>query len=282
MKRWVAGIAGLVACASESRTTSPATVEIVGADYAFMVPPVLPPGRTTFQFANEGKVRHELNITRLKPDIPVERFLQIVRAGESTQDLTEGPVGVLFAGPGGRSESGLTVDLRPGDRYAVIRIFRDSAEAKPHYDLGMYSVITVSRTPEVTEPSPAAVDTIIATDYAFRYPQSLEPGVHTFVMRNDGMVRHQLSLSLLKKGATLEQVMKAGADGIDPDSFFEEASFGLLHARAGQSPVGALTVDMLPGRDYVIACFFRDDENAPEHVDLGMFGTIRVRPHPAD
>ena len=33
---------------------------------------------------------------------------------------------------------------------------------------------------------------------------------------------------------------------------------------------------MLPERDYVIACFFRDGPDAPEHVDLGMLGIIRT------
>ncbi|MGK2962689.1 MAG: hypothetical protein ACSLFK_11160 [Gemmatimonadaceae bacterium] len=257
-------------------------VEIVGADYAFKSPASLPAGRTTFQFANEGKVRHELNITRLKPDVSIERFLEVVRAGENTRELTEGPVGVLFADPGGRSESGLTVDLRPGDRYAVICIFRDSEDAKPHFDLGMYSVITVGQAFSATDPEPPAVDTIVATDYAFQYPQSVEPGVHTFIMRNDGKVRHQLSVSLLKEGATLDLVMNAGAQGVDPDSFFEDTSFGLVHARGGQTPLGGLTVDMLPGRDYVIACFFKDTDDAPEHVELGMVGTIRVNPRATD
>jgi hypothetical protein len=97
------------------------------------------------------------------------------------------------------------------------------------------------------------------------------------MMLNKGKQRHQLALSLLKKGVTLDSVMKAGDSGGDPDALFE-GSFGLLHSRAGQDPIGELTLTMLPDRDYVIACFFKDDENSPEHVDLGMVGVIRTGP----
>jgi len=38
-----------------------------------------------------------------------------------------------------------------------------------------------------------------------------------------------------------------------------------------------MTVDMLPGREYMIACFFKDTDKSPEHYALGMYGSIKVR-----
>ncbi len=205
----------------------------------------------------------------------VEKFLEVVRSGESVRDITEGPVGVLFADAGGRSDAGLSVNLRPGEKYAVICIFRDSADAKRHYDLGMYTAISIDRAQAVAPLPQLPTDTIIATDYAFQYPRQVRPGKHTFLMLNRGKQRHQLALSLLRKGVTLDSVAKVEDAGGDPDALFE-GSFGLLHGRAGQDPVGELTLTMLPDRDYVIACFLKDDEQSPEHVDLGMFGIIRT------
>jgi plastocyanin/uncharacterized cupredoxin-like copper-binding protein len=266
--------------ASADKPVSPAEVEVVATDYAFQAPASLPAGRTTFRFVNQGKVRHELNVSRLKPGVSIDALLKKVRAEESVKDLTEGPVGVLFAKSGGRSEAGLTVELTPGEMYAVICIFRDSAGAKPHYDLGMYSVISVGEGQSVSTAPQAVVDTIVATDYAYQYPRTLAPGKHTFVMRNDGKMRHELSIVLLKKGVTFDKLREVEKARGDVEALFD-GDFGLLHSRGLENPLGQLTIDMLPGREYVIACFFQDDEKSPPHYDLGMFGSITISGTPA-
>jgi len=264
-----------IGCGRTEQVSRINDVEIVASDYAFQAPQQLPAGRTTFRFTNNGKQRHELNITRLKKGVSTEQMLSAIRADQSVKSLTEGSVGVLFAEPGGTSSSGLTVDLMPGQSYAVICIFRDSAGAKPHYDLGMSTMISVNDGKAVAAASQAATDTIIATDYAYQYPRTLAPGRHTFWMRNEGKQRHELSFSLLKKGVTLARLLEVEKSGASVDSLFD-GDLGLLHARGGEAPVGNLTFDMLPDREYVIACFFQDDEKSPEHYKLGMFGSIRT------
>lgn len=285
----IAGIAALLAAgckpadkpvASADTRVSPAKVEIVATDYAFQAPATLPAGRTTFTFVNHGKVRHELNISRLKQGMSIDTLLKLVRADQTVRDVTEGHVGVLFADSGGRSDAGLTVELTPGETYAVICIFRDSADAKRHYDLGMYSLIRVEKAQATAASPPSVVDTIVATDYAFQYPRTVAPGVHTFFMRNDGKMRHQLDIVLLKKGVTFQKLREVEKAGGDVEALFD-GSFGLLTARGLQNPLGALTIDMLPGREYVIACFFKDDEKSPEHYALGMFGSITTTGTPA-
>ena len=250
-------------------------VEIVGNDYAFTAPASVPAGRTTFRFTNNGKVRHELNISRLKPGVSIDQLLTAVRADQTVQPLIEGPVGVLFAQPGETSQSSLSVDLAKGQKYAVICIFRDSAGAKRHYDLGMHSVIDVGAAQAVAPMPQLPTDTIIATDYAFQYPREVAPGRHTFVLRNEGKQRHELDFVLLKKGVTLKHLQEAEKSGGNVDSLFE-GSFGLLHGRPGQEILGNLVIDMLPDREYVIACFFKDNDKSPEHYMLGMFGSIRT------
>ena len=237
------------------------------------MPDSLPAGVTTFRFVSTGKVRHELNISRIKPGVSMDSLLATVRAGRTVTDLIEGPVGVLFAEPGDSSSAGLTVDLKTGERYAVVCIFADSAGAKQHFDLGMYKMLTV--TGGSSAPPQVATDTIIATDYAFQYPRELPPGPRTFVMQNHGKQRHQLVIELLKKGVTLDSVMSVAKKGGDIYALMEGA-FGLLHSRGGHDPLGGLTVNLLPEREYAIACLFRDTPQSPEHVDLGMFGLIRT------
>jgi hypothetical protein len=272
-------IAALAACTPRAESGNEAanpevnTIVVRGSDYAFTMPDSLPAGLTTFRFTSTGKVRHELNISRLKPDVTMDSLLGTVRADRPVTNLIEGPVGVLFAEPGDSSSAGLTVELRPGERYAVICIFSDSAGARRHFDLGMYKQVTVRNEP--AEPARLAADTIIATDYAFQYPRELPPGRRTFVMRNDGKQRHQFSIELLKKGVTLDSLMKVAKSGGDVYALMDGA-YGLLHSRAGTQHIGGLTLDLLPDREYLIACFFRDTPQSPEHVDLGMYGVIRT------
>lgn len=261
-------------------TGCPNDIEIVATDYAFETPARVHAGRVSFRFVNKGKVRHELNIARLKPGISIDEYLDSVRADRSVQKLIDGPVGVLFAAPGTKSAAGLSVNLRPGDRYSIICIFKDTKEAKRHYDLGMYKVVSVTGArPAAGLPQPAT-DTVVATEYAFQYPRSVEAGRHTFVFRNEGKMRHELDIALLKQGVTLARVRELEKTGANVDSLFEAIDFGLLHARSGVTPLGELTVDMLPGREYAIACFFRDTDKSPPHYDLGMFGSIIVSQKP--
>jgi hypothetical protein len=72
----------------------------------------------------------------------------------------------------------------------------------------------------------------------------------------------------------LVAVEKAGGD---VDSLFD-SSIGVLHSLGKKPVVGAIEVDLLPGREYFIECGFKDDDNAPPHYKLGMFGSIRVLP----
>ena len=260
---------------SAEHTVTVSEIEIVGNDYAFTAPAELPAGRTTFRFNNKGKVRHELNISLLKQGVPVERLIETVRADKTVKDLIDGPVGVLFGEPGKQSDGAITTELVAGREYAVICIFRDSAGAPRHFDMGMYSVIRVGMAPAKTTLPPQTVDTIVGTDYAFQYPRTLSPGRHRFVFRNAGKMRHQLSVSLLIEGATMEKLLSLEKAGGNVDSLFAN-DFGLLHARGGQTPLGQLEIDMQPGQVYVIACFVQDDAKSPPHQALGMYGSIRV------
>ena len=272
---FAAGVMSLTACARSEIPGRYNEVEIVGNDYAFTAPASVPAGRTTFRFTNNGKVRHELNISRLKPGVSMDQLLAAVRADQAVRSLIDGPVGVLFAQPGETSNSSLSVDLLKGQKYAVICIFRDSAGAKHHYDLGMQSVIDVGDAQAVAPLPQLPTDTIIATDYAFQYPRELAPGRRTFALRNDGRQRHELDFVLLKKGVTLKRLQEVEKTGAGVDSLFD-GSFGLLHGHPGQPILGNLVIDMLPDREYVIGCFFKDDPKSPEHYMLGMFGSIRT------
>lgn len=248
-------------------------VEVTGSDYAFRVPSRLPAGLTTFRFHNEGEVRHELTIVRLKPGATLDQFIAREKESKPTTDLLDGAVGVLFADPGKRSTSGLTANLVPG-KYAVQCALRDKPGAQKHFELGMYSVIDVQG-PVRSRPVATKADTIVATEYAFRFPPSLSPGHHTLVLRNEGKVAHELNIALLKEGVTLDEFMKVRLGNGNARLLVDEG-LGVLLTVGREAPLGRLEVNLLPGRDYRIMCIMTDDPKSPPHFALGMFGRIHV------
>ncbi len=250
-------------------------VEVVATDYAFKAPATIRPGLVNFRFSNAGKVRHELSISRLKPGVSIDQFVSYVREDKTVRPLIVGSVGVLFAEPGGKSNSGLAVNVLPGETYAVICSFRDSTGAKQHFEMGMYALVKADGETQATGVA-MQTDTIVAADYAFsKYPRSVEPGLHAFLMKNDGKQRHEMNFLLLKKGVTLQKVLDTDKAGGNVDDLFD-GDLGLLHSYGGTSPLGQITIDMLPDREYVIACFFQDDPKSPPHYKLGMFGSIHT------
>lgn len=249
-------------------------IEIIGLDYAFRTPAEVPAGLTTFRFVNQGKVAHELNISLLRKGVTVQQFMDAANGGTPRNAFREATVGVLLAAPGQRASAGLVTNLQPGRTYILICINKDNPDAKAHFVMGMFSAITVASQPAAAAPI-AHVDTIVGSDYAYRYPRTMTAGRHLFAFTNAGSVRHEFVMLLLKKGVTLQQLLDVQKKGGDPAPMIEDA-IGVLHSPAGTSPVGLLDMDMLPGRDYTIICTFANDDRSPPHVMLGMLGDIRV------
>ncbi len=116
---------------------------------------------------------------------------------------------------------------------------------------------------------------VIATDYAFQIPETLSPGATTFHLTNQGKHPHELNIFLLRRGATLKQVLDSQRAGKTTQGLVE-SSVGVLFAdNAKTSPLG-LTTNLLPGREYGVICIFSDSAKAPRHFDLGMYKLIHV------
>lgn len=269
------GVAAVAAVTHSALPAKPNTheIEVVGLDYAFMMPSQLQAGRTTFRFRNAGRQAHEFNIVMLKRDATIDQFIQAGKEGKPRQPMIEGAVGVLFAEPGRTSSATLTTDLIPDREYAVQCIFRDSAKAPQHFAMGMYKLIRIKRGANETSAAPA--DSVIGVDYAFRYARELPPGRHSLAFRNEGKQRHELNIALLKNGVTLDSVVAVDKRGGNVFPLFDEG-IGVLHSRGGEAALGRLDIDFLPGREYLIECGFQDTEKSPPHYTLGMLGSIRI------
>ena len=275
---WAAWLLAGVAFAPVAPPHRAATdIEIVGFDYAFKVPAELPPGLTTFRFRNAGKHRHEFNIVQLKSGVSLRQFIDAANADKPLSPMIERTVGVLFAEPGDASASALTVNLIAGGTYAVQCIFRDSSKASRHRLLGMFSSIVVTTAGNaVRDPRPApVVDTIVAMDYAFKFPRTLAPGRHRLVFVNAGKQRHEINISRMKSGATYRQIADLDAKDGDIEPLLDQ-DLGVLHAPGGTNAAGMLDVDLIAGREYLLECGFSDTDKSPPHYKLGMSGSITV------
>lgn len=145
--------------------------------------------------------------------------------------------------------------------------------------LGMYKTIHIASASGAASAAVRA-DSAIAVDYAFRYPHEISSGRHSLAFRNDGKQRHEVLVQLLRKGVTLDSVLATEKAKGDVDTLIEDG-IGVLHARGGESSLGQLNVQFLPGREYMIVCTFMDDDKSPPHYALGMYGSIRVPTKPS-
>lgn len=140
------------------------------------------------------------------------------------------------------------------------------------------AVLACSRT--VDAPAEQTID-VVGSDYAFQAPDSVFPGPTVFRFRSTGRVDHEMILVQLRQGATIEQLV--AADGRDSlVDALRDGGVAVLFASPGQADDFVISVNLEPGRDYVLWCKFKDGEQQPAHASLGMFKRIRVVSSPGD
>lgn len=118
-------------------------VTIVATDYAYSVPTSVPAGTTAFRFINRGAHAHEVQLFRFNRDVSAQRARAYLASGTVPDSAADpsGSVLIAFAGVTAREE--VLVQLRPGERYALICEFRDEPTKPKHAALGMVALVEV-------------------------------------------------------------------------------------------------------------------------------------------
>lgn len=122
----------------------PRTVEIVAVNYAFQAPDSLPAGPAVFRLTNHGTVVHEVQLFRFRRGIAADSGLRLLAATGAPDSLFDASGAVLVSAVGATAIQGVTADLRPGELWALVCQFRDSAGTPQHDKLGMFKVLTVT------------------------------------------------------------------------------------------------------------------------------------------
>lgn len=149
MKRAAASYALLLAAslltAGAPRTQAPSLrhVTITASDYAFIVPADVPAGLTAFHFVNRGTVAHEVQFFRFNRGLASTAARRYLVQGHVPDSVADRSGSVLIAAPGDSVREALLVELRRGERYALLCQFRDSAGKPRHSQLGMVGLIEV-------------------------------------------------------------------------------------------------------------------------------------------
>ncbi|MGE0552125.1 MAG: hypothetical protein AB7R55_01720 [Gemmatimonadales bacterium] len=117
---------------------------------------------------------------------------------------------------------------------------------------------------------------VIASEYAFTAPDTVDPGPTVISLRNDGRVPHELVVMKLRPGATLADLARVRREDGSVGPYVDGGS-AVLFAPPGAQGDGRLAIDLEPGARYALWCNFADEEGAAEHSALGMIGELVIR-----
>lgn len=155
-------------------------------------------------------------------------------------------------------------------RHPHVRTWARPARRVPVLALGL--LVAACGGPHAAAPAEAVIP---ATDYAFQTPAHFAAGPVRFRLRNDGRVRHELAMGMLKAGVTADSLLARLASGGDPGDL-TDGVVGILIAEPGTISLGSLSVELTPGRTYVMVCQFQDSDSLPPHVAMGMQASFVV------
>lgn len=140
MRRSLSLLPLLLGCAPRA----PRAIEILAVNYAFTAPDSVQAGPAVFTLTNHGTVLHEVQIGRFRQGIGADSGLRLLAADGVPDSLFDNSGAVLITTAGTTAHEGVTADLRPGEVWALVCQFRDSAGAPKHDKLGMFRVLTVT------------------------------------------------------------------------------------------------------------------------------------------
>jgi hypothetical protein len=138
----------------------------------------------------------------------------------------------------------------------------------------LMALLVVDGSPRTSSPQLRHV-TIEATDYAFRAPATLAPGLTAFRFVNHGTVPHEVQLFRFARGVKKESAQAYLLAGDVPDSA-ADPSGSVLIAYAGVTAREETLVSLERGERYALICGFRDAPGKPKHATLGMVALLEV------
>ena len=242
-------------------------VKVVGKDFTFDAPDVIPAGLTEFRFLNQGPSLHHMAILQLTNGKTMDDLRASLAKPGAPPTWIKEIGGPNAAAPG--AEANATLNLVPGN-YALI-CFVDLG-GPPHFTKGMVKGLRV-----VPSTSPSAVSrkadvTATLYDYNFKLSAPIKPGLRTIRVYNAAKQHHELELVELAPGKTASDVLAwmGKMEGPPPG----KALGGIAGIAPGVSQ--SFTNNFKPGK-YALICFLPDAKDGKPHFVHGMVQEITVQ-----
>ncbi|HEX2601230.1 MAG TPA: hypothetical protein VHL32_03875 [Gemmatimonadaceae bacterium] len=253
--------------AADSTATAANVVQVVGEDFRFEAPDVIPAGLTEFKFLNKGPALHHMSLVKLNEGKTVDDLrAALANPGPPPKWMQEmgGPNAPV---PGG--EANATINLEPGN-YALI-CFVD-IDGPPHFTKGMVRALKVEPAKAPSAKTVKADTKLDLLDYNFKLSSPITAGTRTIEVHNSGPQVHEIELVQLAPGVTPADFMKwmGKMEGPPPGK--------ALGGIAGMAPglTEYFSADFAPG-NYLLLCFVPDAKDGKPHFAHGMMQEITVK-----
>ena len=133
--------------------------------------------------------------------------------------------------------------------------------------------------PSPSSPAAAAALDVVATDFAFDLPASIQAGPTALTLRNEGIEEHQAQVARLNADVTLEQLT---AELQNPDPSAALGLITLVGGPTGVLPGKSVTTGLdLQAGTHVFLCFVGGADGIP-HIAKGMVAPLEVSEPPAE
>jgi hypothetical protein len=123
-------------------------IDVKAADYALMLPDTIRAGSNRWTFSNTGKLRHELIVARLAPNVDPSAAVDSLHARGLRAFFPGAPefavaAAALLAAPGQKADAELITRDSRGDVLLVFCQLRDGEGKPKHDEMGMFKVVHV-------------------------------------------------------------------------------------------------------------------------------------------
>jgi hypothetical protein len=244
----------------------PHVVQVMGEDFKFEAPDVIPAGLTEFRFLNKGPAIHHMAILKLGGGKTIDDLrAALANPGPPPAWVKE------IGGPNAPSpglEANATLNMEPGN-YALI-CFVDIG-GPPHFAKGMLRALRVVAAKGPLASRPKADLTITLVDYNYKLTSPIRAGTRTIRVQNAGKQHHEVQLVQLAPNASVTDFMKwlEKMEGPPPG----KALGGIAGIDPGVSQY--FRADFTPG-NYGLICFLPDAKDSKPHFAHGMIRQIAV------
>lgn len=260
-------LGSVLACKGEPAVNTPPVIEYTLGDYFFQGPDTIPAGTVTLKLKLVSEAAHVLDLLRLEQG---KRIGDLMAAGESAYDSSW----VKSVGGGVTSKSGAsptyTLKLEPG--VYVMLCYFSAPDHEPHFAKGMIREVVV-RGPEASAALPQPDLEVQLLSFGYNVSSPITAGVRTIRAVNPSSEPHEMIISRLKDGFTLEQA-KARADSAEPKGPSPWENYGGV-ADLSPGDTTVMTATFTPGT-YRMFCFFQKEGEKQNHAARGMSQVFTV------